>query len=497
MPTNSYDLIVMGTEPAGLVAATLCARRGMRVLLARTTRHRTDYQLGPYTLPARALPIAGMANPAISRVLEELHFDHTLKRKLRQESPSFQLVAPDARIDVTADDVAVQRELERELGDATGALAAFTGADSISDQLDGVLGLDATFPPTGFWTRREVGRSESGIADEAAGWLDGLSDDALARALVELPAALTCRTNPLALRPEACARAFSLWRRGTPRLAGDWTALEELFLDKLSNHSGEVRDVRIAEVTFSWGKASGVRLESGEELGADQIIAAMPVAELDELVAAKRPKRLAQVTDKIAPAGYRYVLNLLVGEAGVPAGMARTVLFLADPEQPLIGDNALAIYVSEPDSEARVVITVEATCPAPDDGQPLTDLFADLRVRIRERLEQVMPFVGEHIFLAHSPLEPIPAEGVEGVLELARPLAPLPLWSSSLESHLGLSAVPYDVGIKRLTVASSQVLCGLGLEGDFAAGWGAAKLASAGTSKRRDIAKDELLAAKR
>jgi hypothetical protein len=108
-----------------------------------------------------------------------------------------------------------------------------------------------------------------------------------------------------------------------------------------------------------------------------------------------------------------------------------------------------------------------------------------------------MPFVSDHVLLAHSPNEDVPAEGVEGALELADVIAPPPLWTSTLESHMGLSAVPYDIGIKRLTVASSQVLPGLGLEGDFATGWSAAKIATAAAGKKRDVAKDELLAAKR
>lgn len=494
MPTGSYDLIVIGNDPAGLIAGTLCARRGMRVLVARTTRARASYQLGPHELPTRALPFIGLRSPAVSRVLDELSFDHALKRRLVAREPAFQLVAPGARIDVTDDEVSLERELGRELDTPAPASTAFALASSVSEQIDAVLGQDDTFPPSGFWKRREVGRAQDRISDDAASWREDAGADALVDAMVRLPAALTCPVDPASLSAESCARALTQWRRGTSRLPGDWQALEDMLLDKLSNHAGEVRQVRIEELTWSWGKVTGVRLENGEELGAEHVIAAMPIDELLALTGTKKPKRLVQLDDKLTLAGHRYVLNLLVAEAGVPAGMAQTVLMVGDPEADLVGDNALALFVSEPDDHARVVVTVEATLPLSDAASPQRD-FADLRVRIRKRLEEVMPFVGDHILLAHSPFEAVPAEGGDGVLELAEPLPAPPLWRSQLDAHLGVSAAPYDVGIKRLTLASSQVLVGLGLEGVFEAGWSAARIASAG--KRRDVAKEELLAAKR
>jgi hypothetical protein len=499
MPSNSYDVIVIGDELPGLVAATLCARRGMRVLIARTRKRRSSYQLGPFTLPAQALPFIGYGSPAMSRVIDELHFDHALKRKLLQHTPSYQLVCPGARLDIGPDDERLEKELARELDAVESGMTAAQEAIRISAFVDGVLSQDATFPPSGFWERREVGRSEAGADAEAAAWFEQATESALVRAFVEAPAVASTRQSPLSLGPIAHARALAQWRQGAPRLAGDLATLEDLFLDKLANHSGEVREARIAALTFSWGRVSGVRLESDEELGAEHVIAAMPVHELARLAGPKQSKRLTQCVDKISIGGYRYTLNLVIGEAGVPAGMAPTVLMVSDLEAPLIGDNALAIYRGEPDQEARVVLTIQATCPAPEGDEPgrLAGTMADLRVRIRERIEEVMPFVSDHILLAHSPNEDVPAEGVEGALELTEPLPPSPLWTSTLDSHLGVSAVPYDVGIKRLTVASTQVLPGLGLEGELATGWSAAKIATAAAGKKRELPKDELLAAKR
>ena len=50
MPSNSYDLVVLGDDLAALVCATLCARRGLRTLVLGDERP-ARYTLGPHKLP--------------------------------------------------------------------------------------------------------------------------------------------------------------------------------------------------------------------------------------------------------------------------------------------------------------------------------------------------------------------------------------------------------------------------------------------------------------
>ena len=249
------------------------------------------------------------------------------------------------------------------------------------------------------------------------------------------------------------------------------------------------------ELTVSWSKVTGVVLRDREELGAEHVIAALPVDELAELLP-KPPKRLTQLVEQFSPAAYRYTLNLVVAESGIPEGIGATSLVIADPDEPLMGDNAVAIHVGEPDEEARVTVSLEATCPAPTNGGGLDDAFADLRVQLRQRLEEVMPFSSDHILVAHSPHEPADPEGTSAKLELAAPAAPEPVWHTDAETLLGVAAAPYNVGLKRLTAASAQVMPGLGLEGEFEIGWCAALIACAG-AKKRDFLKDEVIASRR
>lgn len=496
MPTNSYDLIVLGDEFPGVVAATLCAARGMRVLLATTRDDPESYQVGSYRLPTRPLRFVGMSSPAIRRVVDELNFTHLLKRRLRESRPAFQFVGPDARIDVSIDDDELSAELARDLanGDAEAVLAVCRTSREVSELLEPILGQAIAFPPEKFFDKREIGRCEEPLSLAGGAVAASTEKSRIARALVDAPAAISTHADPRELTDVARARAFDLWRRGTAQLPGGRQALREIFLDKFASHGGEVRAVAAEELLVSWGKVTGVRLREREELGAEHVIAAMPLDELQELIP-KVPKKMREVSELLTPTAYRYTLNLVMAEAGIPEGIGSTVLVVTDPEEPLIGDNCVAIHIDEPDEEARVTVTAEAVCPAPEGKHTLEDELADLRIRIRERLEEVMPFSSDHVLVAHSPNESAAAEGVKARVDLPHPTSPPAAWHARGEQLLGLAVAPYHVGIKRLSLASSQVMPGLGLEGEFEVGWCAALIVCAGL-KKKDYLRDEVLGAR-
>ncbi|HWN66086.1 MAG TPA: hypothetical protein VNM90_00535, partial [Haliangium sp.] len=469
----------------------------------------------------------GLGSPLVQRVLDELQLGHTLRRKLVQRPVSFQIAAPDVRVDVAADEQNLAAELARELpdasvassggvaadasaagdtagdaaeGDAAGAkdadagaahvdaLGACTRSAAVAQHFDAAMGVDGAFPPTGFWKRREIDKGAVRLADEAASWAASFEAHPVVRSLIALPAVLGTHAPAAELGPAAIARAFHLWRTGAPRLAGDWDELRELFVERLTKASGETRAARAEALTYRWGRVNGVRLESGEELGAGYVIAALPVADLVPLLGDGRkvPKRLGQCVEGVQVAGYRYTWNLVVDQAGVPEGMSSPLLLAGDPAAPLTDANAVGIFLDDPDAEGHVTVTISAVCPPPSGGESLTSALAALRQRLRSRIDMVMPFLDEHVVVSHSPHDGLPPEGIHASAARGMPLEPAPVWSAPAESALGVAAVPYDIGLKHLAVASSQALPRLGLEGSFAAGWSAALLASDAAGKKRE-----------
>ena len=507
MPTSSYDLIVLGDDLAGLIAAALCARRGMRTLLLGFEERPTKYALGPHRLPVEPLIVPGWPGRAgaIDRAARELNLEHTLKRRLRETRVGLQLVGPDQRLDVSADGQVMARELARELPTtaAEATAQAWNQAGEIARLADPLLASDAAFPGAGFWERREVNKQADRAAADAAAWWQHTQESLAgspALALLQLPAALgdTC-VDP---SPLAIARALDAWRAGAPALRGDLDGLVELLLERLGSTSGERRSGHATELAFGWSKVSAVRTDGGDELGVSHLIATQPLDEITELLAASRkaPKKVFEPGGDLALAGWRYVFNLVVDVSGIPEGMAPTVLVVVDPDRPLVGDNAFAIHLGEPDDSGRVVITVSAILPAEGtSADRLGAAMADLRRKLVERLDGVMPFLDEHVVLVHSPHEGLPpiVPGGRGSHEPPRTL-PIPmrrLWRGSVEHGAGLAALPYTTGVKNFLVTSRQVVPQLGLEGAFAAGWSAAKLACSLAGKKHDYLKDQVVSA--
>lgn len=490
MTTSSYDLVVIGDDFAGLIAATLCARRGMRVLVVRHRPVPLTYRIGDLELPVLPQPIFGLERPAVRRVIDELAFAHLLKRKLRAPEPAWQIVAPDFRIDIDVDEDALGRELSRERPKvAKDAMALFARADDIANAMDGAFGQDIAVPPTGFWEKRELSRIASQVAAGVSAFSEAAQNAGDLARFLSAPALMSSRSNEPT--EAAVARWVALWRGGTPRLAGDLGDLRTIFEDKLKTHNGEIKDVACTEIAIGWGKATGCSLESGEQVGAGHVLCALPASELVPLCGKKPPKRLARLEEAQAPAAYRYTLNLVVAEAGIPEGMARAVIAPGDGD-----DDTLAICVAEPDEQARAVVSVQALVRAMGGDGNLASRLSATRRRIRDRIEDIMPFVWRHVLACHSPNESTAPEGTADKADLAAPVVAPALWPHPGEEIIGLGCAAYDIGVKKLFVASDQTLPDLGLEGAFVAGWSMAKILCAATGKKRDQIHGDLAVAR-
>ncbi len=497
MPSNSYDLVVLGDDLGALVCATLCARRGMRTLVLGDDRP-ARYTLGPHKLPVEPVlwPI-GPGTPG-ERVLKELHAELALRRKLREPKIAAQLVAPDLRVDLGADRLA--GELAREVG-ASGEvwIDRWTKGAEVARTLDPLLGGDFAFPGAGFFERREVAKLVERVADDAAAWWKETSTQPHAAIWRHLAAILL--RHPAA-PPAAIARAIDQWRVVPAALRGDAEALRELLVEKLTTAGGEVRAGKVTEIGVSWGKVASLTLASGDDIGAGQVVASRSPRELADLLGKKAPKRLGELAEAAKVVGYRYVLNIVIDEAGLPEHMAPTVAVVAAPNEEPVGDAAFSIHVGETDDGGRVVATIAAVLHADGEVEPdrMQPKVTALRARLWQRIGDVMPFFERHLVLAHSPHEPTPPQvpGGRGSYDVPRslPLAMTPVWKGLGDTPgdaVTGGAMTYTTGLKNLTLTGDQMLPVLGLEGALAAGWSAAKVACAIAGKKKDYLRDEVV----
>src|SRR5262245_4052493 len=334
------------------------------------------YLLGPHKLPVEPSSWPTIAGSAGERVLKELHAELALRRKLREPKIAAQLVAPELRIDLGADRLAP--ELEREIGgDAAGWPALLDRAGPGARLPHPAPPGAHAFPGVGFFEKRELARITDQAAETARAWWAEAEDDPQAGRWRQLAAIALRHPAPA---PIAIARAVHAWRTGPAALRGDGDAIRELLTEKLTTAGGEIRAGKVAELGVSWGKLTSLTLQNGEEIGAGQIVASRPPSELAELLGKKAPKRRSELADSVQLVGYRYTLNVVLDEAGLPEHMAPTVAVIAKADGAAVGDAAFSIHLSETDDGGRVVATIAATLASdgPLDAEQLPGKCAAL-----------------------------------------------------------------------------------------------------------------------
>jgi hypothetical protein len=200
----------------------------------------------------------------------------------------------------------------------------------------------------------------------------------------------------------------------------------------------------------------------------------------------KPPKRLAEAAE-IVPSAHRYLLHMVAPLDALPDALGRLAFAVADQLQPLEGANALTLHLADGYGQ-HAVLSVEALAT---DASPVG--LQRLRRAVRSHLDRLLPFVERHLLLVHSPHDGVAPEGVDG--EHGNGPAPLPMepmWKMPADRPLGFCGLPHATGVKHLLLASRQVLPGLGVEGELAAGWAAARLVLQ-TERKRDLVKGAVL----
>lgn len=499
MDTSYFDVVVCGSDLAGLAAAALLGRRGLRVLVCGTDAAPATFTAGGHPIAREPAVLPPPDVESVARVLRALDYVQILRRRVLPLQPAFQLVFPRHRLDFGPDAQGIVHELEREFPREAGAItAAFARLQEVSATLDPLLASDLTLPPDGFWERREVARVDGKLPAATDDLLAPLSPAHPIRAGLTALAALTGSLAPPDVGPVAQARGFDGARRGLYRLDGGVGALRRLFLERIGSSAGEVREkVSPVELVLKRGRVAGVRIRPRDQtIGCDHLVWAGPVASLVPLCDEKAGRKLREtVVPAARPACHRYGLSLLVRREAIPEGMGPRVLAVRDPARPLLEDNALLITVGEESPPATVPVWVECLVP-PAAASSGAGYLALVRARVRERLADVMPFFDRHLVVLASPHDGLPAELPPGAPPATDPVPATPmagvLGGDQARRLLGVAGIPHDSGVKGLFLASSENLPGLGAEGQLVSAWGVTRLI-AGRQPRKESGRKEIL----
>ncbi len=436
-----WDAVVVGSSLPGLVAAVRIARSGLRVLVIE---EEAAADLAPPVREPFLLPAGGI----LGEMLRELAVPLIDQRRLQPDPVAYQVILPDARVDVGAP-VRTAQEL------VTWGLAKPDVAQQVLRAIARSAGAEGD------------ALHESPVVRGAGGRRRGRSAPAMRHAR-GMPAEVRDAPAPLQpwiaaqLRalanlggadpsPEAGVRLLGTAFEGALAFEDGRYSLRGLLLDRIRALHGEFRRIARGFALVSVDGEPGVAPAHASELWTGRVL--LLNAPRGGLVAALRAAE-ATVPSFLepAPARRRRTVHLVAPKAVLPEGMARRLILVRDPAAPLAGTGLIrvGVFPCARDPE-RVDLVASALLPL-DEPDP-----AAREAEIREALEALMPFS-------------------QGRLE-ARPVA-TPTWDDEgrLSDPRPGSGWPAEVDIRlvaRPPIAElpRSAVGGLGLEGDLLLGW--------------------------
>ena len=492
--TNHYDLIVLGSDIAGLVAAALVARRGRRVLVMPHGQADGVYRIGGYVLPLETAPVVHMPTPPVRRVFAELGLLQQVRRQHASIDGLLHYVLPGHRIDLEPEGGNLADEAGREwpgtpVAEAWALQARWSAAtDEVLDQL---LDSEKALVAEGFWGRRALSRVAAQLPARQVDELEPLPSDHPMRAAAVAHLPWLQHVTPMQLGKAAALRLCGLWNAGPEDLAQGERQLRKLLLQRIELHSGEVkRDLRVGEVLVRRGRVVGASLlGKRDRYGCDHMIVATDPRRLLDgtFLPESLPKALATGLASITTIAHRYVMHVEIDERGLSPALAGMIVCLPEAT-PVVTDEGEASWAEhgvgmtyirvEPGSEEHLRrLSITRIVPA---GTPLHDMREQILADLDER--GILPFCRPYVRFVHSPHddreatngsgEPLEHLGVGSAMAL--PMTPL--FGMHGEPVLGVGMLPHGSGLRALHLASRLTLPGLGLEGEFAAGTAAAGL---------------------
>ncbi len=484
-----YDVIILGSQIGGALAAALLARRNYRVLLIDHEGTGTGYEHEGFVLPyAPAISPALKTMPAVEEAFTELGLTTTVQRAMRPHLPDIQLILPQHRVDLHTDLIRRRAELAREFGEtAEGLLSALSATSTQHEASDAFFKEQPALPPDGFFEKwglkKKVGQHPG--LEVHPRLSNNTPPGALLRGLLPFLSYLDSPSSPLAL-----TRPLSQALQAPHRYPAGNEGLRDLLIKRLAELGGDALTREnsdsfiVEEISFDGARFAGVKLLRSDVLyRASCMISAMDSGGLRRLVRdRKRHRRLLEQLDSSSTKSLLFSVNWVVPAEALPRGMGELLLVeTADAElNPLLVQVHPARTAGGKEDETLRVVCAGAFVPA--SARELgEEHMAALAQRIDAQLDALMPFTQEKRVLRSAPY--LDAGGVRGSR-----LMPHPLYGfEEAEAFLGVTGLKQRTQAKNILLAGREVLPGLGLEGEFLAGMRAARLVQEMLKKKNPL----------
>ncbi len=468
MPATSiHDVIVVGTDLAGLMAAGLLRRRRYSVMLVGQGGLGNRYEHEGLSIPALpwTLPLRGQA-PLLDEVLDDLAVEDQVHQLGVHEDTHLQVITPNQRIDLFQEPDALAGELARAVPDQKQAfLDAVDGLRRVDEEFREILSRRPPLPPDGFRERSRLKRlvgSTPGLVVRGKG-SEPLDDSRWPPLLNILGRATTFLSHlDVASRSPAATAHMILTLLAGLRAVPD---LADRLVTAVGKAGADVEIQMVAEHLLLEGKTvTGLQeLRSAKTYRCGVMLAGLPLAEAVELIPpAMRRQRARLAADALRPSQSVFTVNLILPAEALPAGMGHNLFLARKPDEPLEEDNLIRIAcLPFPERSERVQVCV--SCIVPYRKRSLgREYLGPLQRHMMAAAAWLIPFIQDHLESRSSPFWDSRAgdAGHSSPWILHRTIETLE------PAALGIAVHPPRTALRNLLLCGPEVVPGLGPEGE-------------------------------
>jgi phytoene dehydrogenase-like protein len=411
---NTYEVVILGSGLAGLVAGTLLSKKSHTVLFLKESGYQPSFVKKGY----RFVPFSNFSEKLLNTaVLQEISQALSLplttsqwkgdrqtridSKKPKQEV-AFQVILPSARIDLFFKRSLLRREWRREFPEEVSQIENFYNE---MDHLQVLLNkLKTKENPQGFfpiWQCSLIRRLLKFKRLPKKKMEEGISS--FSREFKEfIKLQLISKGNLYSDQIPIALAAHLLLNDGLNGLAPhvDLEKLEKNILEKYFQSGGRIEEIERVEELDTGRRKEFILSSAGNQMTfrSDCLILNLPLHRLSNFLHKKR-NRLSKWEKKIQPQYVLIPLFLGISENVIPVGMKDLLVSILDLGRPYEGGNILFISLSPKGDETKApvgrrALTIESLMPLEKwDQTPLVDY----QKGVLEHLNYLFPFLEKHI----------------------------------------------------------------------------------------------------
>lgn len=479
---TTHDCLFIGMQPSGLIAAALLAKRGFRVGVIGHQEDASTYNERTWRFPYTPKLIPNLSDSAsVERVHQELKSPSPFQQG--EPRTQFQTILPRHRFDITASRTALLAEIERELpGKASIAEEFFNELDKLQTEISSFLDHLPPLPPYSLieqFTQRRWWTSYTHLHAP-------FTQSPLFLLIEPHPALAALLLSPLSFFGHLAQEKLSLLHaarllfhsyNGLIEFSAPLHGITPPLIDEAKTHGATIYENAYAtDLTVHRKRIAECKTDHGEIITSPWIIENSN-RNLETLF--QDPKWATRYHNSLQPKPPSFAqltINILVDKDVIPEGMAKTLFLVNDNyvepnasmhEPPIVLRRLEALHAVPDQKKTQHWASsteqelLSAACIAPIDLMSDSTELASLKEQLLARIEKLVPFLAQFIELTSVPLSTVDTSTSPNAWNIH------PIYLEHPKMHLGLIPNGIRTGLKNLLRGGSEIIPGLGLEGEY------------------------------